>query len=122
MLTDETAMQVVSLLKKYRFNVTDEKALQVQIHEVLLNDGGFQVEREYALDNDRKSIIDFLIDNTGIEVKIKGSKLSIYKQVERYCSYEKIKNIVLVTNVATGFPPEINGKNCYLVNLGKAWL
>lgn len=79
------------------------------------------IKREYHLDNE--NIIDFLLfDSIGVEVKIKGQKRAIYKQCERYCKFEKLKQLILVTNVSIGFPKEINGKDCYILNLSKAWL
>jgi len=46
----------------------------------------------------------------------------IYKQCERYCEFPEVKALLLITNKATGFPETINNKNCYILNLAKAWL
>lgn len=118
-----TAKEIVHLLRTQRFPMDTEKILQAAIDRFLrsLKDGSLIVQREFHLND--KNIIDFLIDeHIGIEVKIKGSKRSIYKQVERYAAIEGIKELILITNNPMGFPEQINGKDCYVLNLGRAWL
>ena len=100
-----------------------EKLLQAEIAVALLEglpDDGWRLMREERLDKD--NIIDFLIDDIGIEVKIKGGKREIFRQCTRYCEFERVKTLILVTNISMGFPPTINGKDCYLFKLGQAWL
>lgn len=113
---------LLSILSSKRFPLNDEKATQAEIEQVLLkNFPAWMVDREYVLDN--KNTIDFLINQKyGIEVKIKAGKRAIYKQCERYCQFETIHSLILVTNTSMGFPQQINGKSCYVINLGKAWL
>lgn len=85
-----------------------------------LSDMGAEVEREVALgDGD---IIDMMVGGVGIEVKIKGQKRAIYRQCKRYCMHERVRELVLATSVATGFPQYINGKPIYVANLARAWL
>lgn len=114
--------KIISILKGKRFLLHDEKSLQLDIYNVLVE--GLSepiVRKEYILDS--RNTIDFLINGEyGIEVKIKAKKRAIYKQCERYCSFDKIKKLLLVTNTSMGFPKQINGKDCYVLNLGKAWL
>lgn len=113
-----TAQDVVKLLANKRLPLQDEKMLQRQLANILYPD----FEPEYFLD--QKNIIDFLDhkSHVGVEVKIKGSRRSIYTQCHRYCQFRAIQSFVLVTNRAMGLPPFINDKPCYVVNLGKAWL
>lgn len=113
---------ILSILRSKRLPLHDEKTLQEAIYkELLSNFPEFIINREYRFDD--RNVIDFLInEECGIEVKIKASKRAIYKQVERYCQFEKIKSLFLITNTSMGFPEQINGKNCYILNLGKAWL
>ena len=63
-----------------------------------------------------------MVDSVGMEVKLKGAAMAIYKQCERYCSYPKVEELILITNRSMGFPKEINGKATYLLSLGKGWL
>lgn len=113
---------ILYVLRRKRFTLQDEKVLQAEINsELLLAFGLPEVEREFILD--KKNTIDFFISSAwGVEVKVCGQKRAIYKQCERYCGFEKIKALLLVTNRSMGFPKQINGKDCYVLNLGKAWL
>lgn len=111
--------ELLQLLKGQRFQLHNEKALQAEI-EALLIRNQVQHHREYYLS--KGSIIDFLVEGTGIEVKISGSAISIFRQLERYCEFDDITGIILLTNKAMGIPSSINNKPAILINLGKAWL
>ena len=112
---------VLNTLKKIRFLISDEKALQTEI-EKSLNGSGVDFVREFYFDNS-KDHIDFMIaDTIGMEIKIKGSRKKIYEQCVRYCNHGRITSFILVTNRSMGFPKEINGVPCYVLNLSKAWL
>lgn len=106
-------------LRRKRFELQNEKSLQLQMFD-FLKPIFPEIQREFILD--KKNTIDFLLFGIGMEVKIKGSKMSIYKQCERYCKFEEIKSLILITNRSMGFPESINGKDCYVLNLGRAWL
>jgi len=111
-------MQIIKILSS-RFPLEVEKETQAAI-EQKFKDNGIEYSREHKLD--QNNIPDFFIDGTAIEIKIKGNAKSIYKQCERYCQFDEVKSLILVTNRSMGFPKEINGKPCYFINLGKAWL
>ena len=111
---------VVRFFQRRRFPLTDEKILQAKI-EMELDVSNVDFEREVRLSSE--DIIDFIIaGGIGVEVKIQGSKRAIYDQVARYCEHDRITSVVLLTSVAMGFPPEINGKSCYVASLGRGWL
>lgn len=110
---------IIQILSSSRFNLENEKQTQKEI-ELKLKQNKIHYVREHRLDE--KNIPDFFIDGIAIEIKIKGNAKQIYKQCERYSNFDEVKNIMLVTNRSMGFPAEINGKSCYVVNLGKAWL
>lgn len=113
------AERIVVALRRHRFHLVDEKRLQAEIAAVL--DGeALAHEREVKLASG--SVIDFLVGDVGLEVKIKGGKKSIYRQCERYCGFDQVKTLVLATNRSMGVPPAIGGKPVYVVSLGKAWL
>lgn len=114
--------EILHHLQNKRFNLHDEKILQEEIYKALVKAlGDVRVEKEFEFD--KNNIIDFRIDcSMGIEVKIKASKRAIYKQCERYCQFDTINSILLITNSSMGFPEQINGKDCYVLNLSKAWL
>lgn len=114
-----TVSQILKTLSGVRFPLSEETKTQAAIAESF-DRAGIIYEREDRLSPvDR---IDFTIGSIGLEVKIKGSKRNIYNQVERYAQCDRIKELILVTNVPTGFPPEINGKPVYLLNLARAWM
>lgn len=112
--------QIIPLLKSKRFSLQNEKQLQQEIEELFHFGLPLEFKREFHLDNN--NIIDFLVCQLGIEVKINAQRRAIYKQCERYCEFDQIKQLLLITNRSMGFPEQINGKDCFLFNLSKSWL
>jgi hypothetical protein len=110
---------VYKILSSARFPLNNEKELQAAI-EIRLKDNYANFNREYRFD--QNNIVDFFVNGIAIEVKISGNAKAIYKQCERYCQFDKVKSLILVTNRSMGFPKTLNGKACYVLNLGKAWL
>ena len=111
--------QVLSLLRRTRFNLTSESQLQQEISQVFATQN-LTINREVRLsERDRP---DFMVDGIAIEVKIKGSKKEIYKQCVRYCEHDSVTTLILVTSKSMGFPPFINDKPCFVVVLGRNWL
>jgi hypothetical protein len=110
---------IFDCLKYRRLSLTNEKKTQSEIAEAF-DECGIPYEREFRLDN--HNIIDFIVDDIGIEIKIKSPRMKLLRQVERYAEFDAISCIILAINVATGFPPEINGKPVFVLNLAKAWL
>ena len=123
MKTDSfTVRKIVSILSGQRLNIHDEKVLQAQIKE-LFTKANFDFSDEYRIDSN--NVVDFMVNgDIAIEVKIstKYSKKSIYRQCERYLKFDSVSAMILVTSRSIGFPLEINGKPCYVINLSKAWL
>ncbi len=101
------------VIRGHRWRLEDEKVLQGDIHVALVA-AGLPVEREVRLS--ARDIIDFRIGTIGVEVKIKGSKRDIYRQVERYCGLG-LGGLVLATNVPLGMPDEIEGVPVHVVSL-----
>lgn len=117
-MATDVVKQVMDCMKGKRFDLTKEKRTQEQVH-ALLSHLGFT--REHYLD--KESIIDlFHQSGVGIEIKIKGHKMDIFKQCKRYCGFEEIKHLILVTSKAVIIPQLINNKRCYQINIGNAWL
>lgn len=116
-MTELEAIQRVLSLS--RFPLNSEKDLQAAI-EAHFNYLGVEYSREHNLgDGD---IVDFMVGAVAVEVKIKGARRAIYRQCERYAAHDNVEAILLVTNVAMGFPPEIGGKPTAVLHLGRAWL
>ena len=101
--------------------LADEKTCQAEI-EFRLVAQGIPHEREYRLSD--KSIIDFLVHGSvGLEVKMrKSGQARVIPQLLRYCSFEKIRSIVLVTNSAICLPRTLHGKPVQKVSMGSSWL
>lgn len=116
---DLTIDLFVELLKKSRLSINTEHDCKNQMAGVL-KANGIRFVTEYVLD--ARSRLDFYLEGTAVEVKLKGSRMEIYKQCERYCAHPAVKDLVLATNRAMNMPLVINGKRVIVMNLGKAWL
>jgi hypothetical protein len=112
-------LETLTLLRRGRFDLSTEVNLKRGMAQIF-KENNLPYEAEYIFDEESRP--DFYYDGITIEVKIKGTKKSIYKQCERYCKHPKCEILILVTNKSLGFPPFINDKPCYVVNVGKGWL
>lgn len=118
---------IVDLLSGLRLPLSDEKQLQQAMAHSLIADGLYIRREHHLCEGD---IVDFLVlsddilplRGVAIEVKIKGSRRAIYRQLERYCAHEAVQSIILATSVMMTLPGEIGGKPASVVNLGRAWL
>lgn len=113
---------LIRVMTGKRLNLESEKQTQQQLY-VLLNKfiPTHLIKKEYELDKINR--IDFMIAaGIGIEVKLKQGKRKIFKQVERYCAFDDVKSLILVTNTSIGMPKQINGKDIYVFQLSKQWL
>lgn len=113
-------MDIVQELKKVRIPYSTEAEMQLAI-EAFLTSKTIPFRREWKLTiHDR---IDFLLDDgTGIECKVKGPALRVFRQVERYCQAKAIKHLILFTSFHMDLPPEINGVKTTVIKPGGAWL
>ena len=107
----------IGRIKSLRLDLSNEKNTQRQLFDYMRPHG---FVREYKLDE--KNIPDFFYDGIAIEVKIKGSKKNIYLQLKRYCEFDQVKAIILITGRSMGLPSEIIGKPCFYINLTRAYL
>ncbi len=119
MATPNQITDILQLLKQQRFSLHNEKVLQTEM-ETFLRDNAYVFQREHHLSKD--SIIDFMIGSIGIEIKITGNPKSIFKQCLRYCEFEEVSAIILVTNKIIKLPATLNKKPAHVLNLGTAWL
>lgn len=116
--------KILELLSNYKFlELNNEKILQNEINDVFKKNN-LNFKKEFFLS--KESIIDFLLSdnnkNIGVELKTKGNAKQIYKQLERYCEFDEINSIILISNKFMGLPNNINGKDLYFLNLGVNWL
>lgn len=110
---------IIKLLTTQRFPLSDEKVLQREMAFVFTA-AGIKFEREVHLGPG--DIVDFMVGDLAIEVKIKGARRAIFRQVERYCGYPAVAAIILATNVPMALPIDINGKPTAIAALGRGWL
>lgn len=108
-----------NLMTAYRFSLESEEELKLQMAKVM-QDNDIPFKREYRLDPKNKP--DFMVFEYAVEVKIKGAAKAIYRQCERYSTFDEVKGLYLITNKSMGFPETLNGKPCYVINLGRSWL
>lgn len=103
------AVEVTTLLSRYRIMGLAEAIVQDQIERALRKEGvAFEREVELA-PGDR---IDFMIEGVGVEVKTKGTRAQIIRQLARYIRNDRIEEIVLAATsrrVLAGMPDEITG-------------
>lgn len=112
--------RIVHILKTKRFSLENEKRLHEQIAKTLKDDN-IPFGREYVLDDGNH--VDFMFpDGICMEVKIMGAKKGIYKQCYRYSEFEKVKELILLTNVSMGTARLYNNKPFHVINLSSAWL
>lgn len=112
-----TVESVRRIIRGHRWRLEVESTLQAEI-SAQLTAAAIAHEREVRLD--AKNRIDFLVGSVGIEVKIKGAKRDIYRQIERYTEFDEIAEIVLLTNVAVRMPATISGKPVHVIPLTSA--
>lgn len=110
---------VVAALAGKRFPLEDEIRTQAAISDVLRAKFGRLVEREAVAPGGR---IDFKVADIGIEVKVKGARGAIFRQLCRYAHAPDLGGIILVTSKAVNLPTQILGKPCRVLNMGAAWL
>lgn len=118
---------LVECLRVGRFPLEDEKQTQNAIWRALMfaqNDGRLarscKIEREVRI---AAGIIDFRIDDVGIEVKIKGQPAAIVRQIKGYTAEPSISGIILITSKPVPLcPTMIRDKPIAVVDMTRAWL
>lgn len=113
-------MQIVTLLTRHRLPLADEKMLQTEM-AAAFSRAGLPFAREVRLGEG--DVVDFMVDKAvAVEVKIKGSKRNVYRQCERYCAHDGVRELVLATNLPMALPEKICGKPTSVALLGLGWL
>jgi hypothetical protein len=118
------AIHIKRLLEQNPVSLDGEKAVQARIAE-LLEACAIPFTREVRLSD--KDVIDFMAGSSephpiGIEVKVKGDRRQMLRQMKRYAAHDQVEHLLLVTAKATGMPPKLNDKPITIVSLGAAWL
>lgn len=87
-------MDLRPIFADQRFEAVNEARLQEQIAD-LLTERGIGFAREVRLSAEDR--IDFLVGAVGIEVKTKGSRHAVLRQLARYAAHERIQSLWLAT-------------------------
>lgn len=111
--------RIIELLTTHRLPLSDERLLQEAVRD-LFEAAAFDFAREVHLGP--RDIVDFMVEGVAVEIKIKGNRRSIYRQLERYCVHDAVRSIVLATNVPMALPLDICGKPASIAALGRGWL
>lgn len=114
-----TPQEIVRFVETRRWPLSDEKRLQADMGAEL-SKAGIAHRREVVLAPG--DIVDFMVGDIAVEVKIKGARREIYRQCERYCQHETVRSLVLATNVAMGMPAFISGRPILVAHLSRGWL
>lgn len=112
--------RICAALASRRMPVDTEARLQAEIGAALAA-AGIDAVAEHRLD--KRNRIDFLAAGIGIEAKTGGSRLAVWRQLERYARFEEISALVLVGAVAMpGGVALCGGKPFRFVSIGRTWL
>jgi hypothetical protein len=113
---EQRISELADVIGRHRYRFSNERDLQDGIQRVLeLNSIGHS--REYRLTG--HDIVDFLVGDVGIEVKVSGSPVQVYRQLARYAESEEIAGLILVTARTQLSPAKIIlGKPVKTVKLG----
>jgi len=111
-----TVERVERVLRGHRFRFADERELQAGIDQVLRG-AGLEVTREASLGE--TGTIDFFVAGLGIEVKTRGSRADLARQVHRYLQHDSLQALMVVTTRAAlgQLPKVIANKLVYVHHL-----
>lgn len=111
---------VLKVLAGRRISLEDEKRSQNEIWALFeASPATWQPQREVRIAG---GIIDFVVDTTGVEVKLKGQPAAIERQMKRYAAEPGIDGLVLVTAKPVALGGKIGGKPVVVFDLARAWL
>lgn len=89
-----TAINLCELIGSCAFRTSNEGQLQWALSQVLWNAGINFLQEHRLSEKDRP---DFFINGIVIECKVAGSNSEVLRQLDRYASYDEVKEIILVT-------------------------
>lgn len=115
-----TAAELARLISRGRYRFGHETLLQDDV-EALLVVSGVSFRREHIFGPADR--VDFFVEgHIALELKVKGQRKAIFRQLERYSMHDCVDSLVLGTLAPMGLPAAIGGKPAYLVSLGRTGL
>lgn len=118
-----TPPDICRILESGRFDLSDEKRCQAEIHTWLEDrrPPGVSLERERRLGP--RDIPDFVMSGVVIEIKMNAAQpRAVIRQLARYAEYPEVEAVILASSRTVALPPSLAGKPVFNVSLGKAWL
>lgn len=111
--------KVIRLLSGKRLPLEDEKRTQAEIATIFAAEPNLDWAREVPVEG---GVIDFVVGDTGVEIKLRARPVEVRRQLQRYARDERLTGLVLVTARPVVLPGAIGGKPVAVVDLGRAWL
>jgi hypothetical protein len=112
---DDVICRILAITRRGRYNLLDEKITQIEF-AATLESLGIEFAREVVLGQGDK--VDFLVEGgLAIELKIKGAKRAIFKQLERYARHDQVKAIMLLSAQHLPLPRIIEDKPAFVGSL-----
>ena len=111
--------QIAQAISSFRIRMSSEDQAQADIEEALRRKGVVFEAQKVLSPKDR---IDAFCDGIAVEIKVKGTRAAIMRQLVRYAKLPEVGAVMLVSGVAWPFQGgDIEGKPFMFVNLGVAW-
>lgn len=117
-----TPEEIITVLDQHRFRGMTEEHFQDAIDAILTDSDAEYLREERLSPRDR---IDFLVGETGIEVKINGSPSEIIRQLGRYAASERIATLILASSrirLIQDIPTTIHGVPVHAIALRGGFL
>lgn len=114
--TSWTSSKLVEVLRRCVPRPGPESLLAQDLRKALSN-AGVPFEHEAQLTNGR---VDLRVETTAVELKVKGSPMSVLRQLARYGTDPTVEAVILVTTsrkISLAMPPKIGGKPLLVVYL-----
>lgn len=118
----DLAGRIALAVARRRYRIVTEKDLQEALVRV------FEAEKMDYLREVRLGpgdIVDFMVGDVAVEVKVDGGPTEVLRQVLRYLEYGRVAALVLVTRrsgSARGIPHQVMGKPVIVVPIWKGFL
>lgn len=116
------AGRIASAVARRRFRIVTEKDFQEALVRVFEAEK-MEYRREVRLGPG--DVVDFMVGDVAVEVKVEGSPTQVLRQILRYLEYGEVSALVLVTRragSARGIPPQVLGKPVIVVPVWKGFL
>ena len=114
------ASRIAAIIERTRVGISTEESAHLAVLDAL-RAAGMDVQAEvWITDSDR---VDLLVEGVGIEVKVKGGRRDIYRQLQRYARSDRIEALVLATGLAwPSSIKDVDGTPLIAASLTRGWL